>query len=52
MGDATISGNNYLWDGKVDNREVSPGTYAYYLEVTDETDQSICPIYGDVTLIR
>ena len=51
-GDAPILGYNYLWDGKVDNKEVSPGTYAYYLEITDETGQSTCPIYGDITLIR
>jgi gliding motility-associated-like protein len=47
-----VNSSNFLWDGKANNEAVSPGTYAYYLEVTDASGKSRCPVYGDVTLIR
>lgn len=49
---SSLLGANLLWDGKVNNRAVNQGTYAYYLEVTDRTGESVCPIFGDVTIIR
>lgn len=52
LSESVILGSNFLWDGKVNNRQVSSGTYAYYLEVTDASGESVCPIYGDVTVIR
>lgn len=43
---------NQLWDGRMKGQFMLPGTYAYYMEITDETGENSCPVSGNITLIR
>lgn len=47
-----LSNYNQLWDGKMKEQFMLPGAYAFYMEISDETGENLCPVSGNITLIR
>ena len=46
-----LPGSSVAWDGKLDNRDIVPGVYAYTIDLILTDDEPLL-INGDVTVIR
>jgi gliding motility-associated-like protein len=46
-----LPGDNFGWDGKLNDKEMNPGVFLYRILATNKKGQEIS-LYGDLTLVR